>query len=186
MPGRLLARSASTLCRVQALQAARDAPRSLAAPTRMHPGKRAPRARDRQNPRAGFDMMPREKKGPRKAKNSASAGNRARATPMATMRSTIWPLMLSQSADRHVDRALWPARASERQARSRNALRGRPTATAARSLCSMADAATRAGAILRSTMRCPAARGGTVAAPSMDSFHVSEGAQTPSAPGIEK
>ena len=147
MPGRLLARSASTLCRVQALQAARDAPRSLAAPTRMHPGKRALRARDRQNPRAGFDMMPREKKGPRKARNSASAGNRAWVTPMATMRSTIWPLMLSQSADRHVDRALWPAHASERQARSRNALRGRPTATAARSLCSMADAATRVGAI---------------------------------------
>ena len=117
---------------------------------------------------------------------NGSAGNRAWVTPMETIRSTIWPLMLSQSADRHVDRALWPARASERQARSRNALRGRPTATAARSLCSMADAATRAGAILRSTMRCPAARGGTVAAPSMDSFHVSEGAQTTSAPGIEK
>ena len=187
MPGRLLARSASTLCRVQALQAARDAPRSVATPTRMHPGKRAPRARDRQSPRAGFYMMPRERKSPRKGKKECisqeSSPGHADGNDVFYHFTTAAVTVCRPACRVALCRA---ARSSKRQARSRDALRGRSIAAAARSLRSRTDAATRAGAILRSQMRCPAARGRTVAARSRGSPDVREGAQTTSTPGIEK
>ena len=132
-------------------------------------------ARKKQSLRAGSDTVPRKTESPRKTRKTCIS------------RESNPGRIHGSSAVYHY-RALsaQPATASAEPGSEARCARARSIAAAARSSRSRADAATRAGAVLRSQMRRPAAQGGAVAAISWDSRIVSEAVQTTSAPGVKQ